>query len=284
MAFFTEYRGRNNDRGPSGEIWADLDAVLLGARPDKGVHYFDDFYNLSQHVSDQDTQQYGSYIDTGVLIKALNELDADALVPLGVCRVSGNDADNDEGVLATHGVQANVSSTASKKHPLWFEGRFRKSDVTDNGIGMFLGLAFDDGSGTVAPITNTLALTDDGLELGAFSFLGFHIAADDGNAIQFTYKAEGQTAVVISANLQAVVADTWYKVGFKYSPQYPASKRIKIYINGVEQSSYVTETQIAAATFPDDEPLGLTFVSKVGTGSLTVTHDLDWWRVAQLHD
>lgn len=262
----------DTDRTPSNAIWGDCPklGILEGSVP--GVYLFDDFLSFPDHVSDQNTQRYSSYIDTGVTIKQL------AGVKYGQIEIAGNDADNDEGVLSDYGPLFYIQDAkASKK--LWFEARWKKASVANDALATFLGLAYDHGSGV--PVTNTLCLTDDDANLGAFSFLGFHVDQADGDALDFVYKAEGQSAVVKIAVVQALVADTWYKLGFVYDPAFPADKRIKIYVNGVEQTTYVTETNIAAATFPDDEGLARVWAAKVGAAA-EVKSQLDWWGAAQL--
>ncbi len=266
------YKGDNSGTGPSPNLWADCpwnEAIL---DPNKGYGLFDDFLNFSDHISDQSVQGYDSYIDTGVTIQQL------AGVVGGQVEIAGNDADNDEGVLSTHGPIVQVSDTAGSDKALWFEARVAKASIADNALGMFIGLAFDHGNGV--PVAKTLCLTDNDAALGAFSFLGFHVDNADGDALDTVYKADGQAAQVVQAGVQTLAASTFYKLGLKYDPKEVPSKRIKFFVDGTEQTSYVTATNIAAATFPDAEPLGLVFCTKVGTAA-EVKAQLDWWRVFQ---
>ena len=274
MAFtpLVQYKGKNSDRGPSPIIWADLPRDIQD--PNVGFELFDDFTNFSKHISDQDTQQYASYIDTGVTITQL------AGVVGGQVQVAGNDADNDEGILCTHGPLAQVSDTAGDDRKLWFEARIKKASVADDGVGFFVGLAFDHGSSV--PLSGVEALVNNTGALGAFSFLGFHVDNDDADALNFVYKAEGQAQVDAIAGVQALAADTFYKVGFAFDPKAETAKRIKVYVDGTEQTTYVTGTNIAAATFPDAEPLGLCLATKVGAAA-EVKVTMDWWKVAQLY-
>jgi hypothetical protein len=265
--------GANTGRYPSPAIWSSCPIEELQADPGKGLYFHDDFENFSQHVSDQDTQKYASYIDTGVTIKQL------AGVENGVIEIAGNDADNDEGVLSGHGPMVNIQDAKANKK-LWFEARVKKASIANNALAMFIGLAFDSNGGV--PISKTLALTDDDGSLGAFAFLGFHVDQADGDAMDFVYKAHGQTAVVVIAGVHVPVADTYVKLGFVYDPAADAAKRIAVFVDNVEQTTYVTETNIATATFPDNEHLSLCWVTKVGTGSAEVKAQMDWWRLAQL--
>jgi hypothetical protein len=271
-----KYGGYNDGRGPSAGLWGDLPPDL-GADPNCGFVVGDDFLNFSQHISAQDVQEYSSYIDTGVTMTQQATITT-LLNEAGVMVMGGNDADNDEGVLATHGPITQVSDTAGDAKKMWFEAKWKKASVADNALAVFIGLAFDNGS--AVPVTNTLCLTDDDGALGAFSFLGFHVDQANGDSMDFVFKAEGQTAVVVKSGVHVPVADTYVKLGFKYDPSAPPAKRIAIYIDGVEQTTYVTATQIAAATFPDAEPLGFTYCGKVGAAA-EVLSQVDWWFCGQ---
>lgn len=274
MTVSVEYAGFSGGNRPSPKIWGDCPwrQIAIGQRA--GVILHDDFTNLSQHITDQVVQQYASYIDTGVTITQL------AGVVGGQAEIAGNDVDNDEGVLATHGPIVEVNDTVGSKFKMWFEARVSKASIADNALAMFIGLAFDHGSGV--SVAQTGCLTDDDGALGAFSFLGFHVDQANGDAIDFVYKAEGQSAVVVKAGIQVPVINTFYKLGMKYDPEKPGSKQIALFVDGVRNGTYVTSTQIAAVTFPDAEPLGLAWCTKVGTNAAIVKAQLDWWRVAQV--
>lgn len=264
--------GSDTTRNFSQAIWGDCPVAAIKEGSIPGVIVEDDFENFAQHISDQDTQKYSSYIDTGVTIKQL------AGVDYGVIEIAGNDADNDEGVLSGYAPVFNIQD-AKASGQLWYETRWKKASVADNALASFMGLAYDFGDGV--PVSKTLCLTDDDGALGAFSFIGFHVDQADGDALDFVYKAEGQTAVVKIAGVQALAADTWYKLGFVYNPRAIADERIKIYINGAMQSTYVTETNIATATFPDNEGLAPVWAAKVGAAA-EVKSQMDWFRCIQL--
>lgn len=272
MTNFTQYRDpTDTSEGPSPIIWADCPTLEIAHDPGRGFHYFDDFTNFGQHVSDQDTQQYASYIDTGVTMKQLPG------VISGQMQVAGNDADNDEGILCSHGPLVQISTADPKK--LWFECRIKKASIANNGVSFFAGLAFDHGSSVPLSSANTLA--DNTGAPGAFSFLGFHVDAADGDAINFMYRAEGQAQTDAIAGVAVPVADTFVKLGFVYDPAgEDPDKRIAVYVNGAKSNTYITQTNLEAATFPDAEPLGLMLATKVGAAS-EVKVTMDWWRVAQ---
>ena len=271
MSNFVEYRdATDTSEAPSPIIWADCPVSEI-TQKGTGVHYFDDFTNLSKHITDQDTQQYASYIDTGVTISQLPG------VVGGQVQVAGNDADNDEGHLCSHGPVGQISTAAPKK--MWFECRIKKASIANNGVSMFVGLSFDHGSSV--PLSSANTLTDDDGDPGAFSFLGFHNDAADGDAIDFMYRAEGQAQTVGIAGVAVPVADTFVKLGFVYDPDNVDAEKIAVYVNGVKSTTYITQANLEAATFPDAEPLGLALYTKVGAAS-EVKVTMDWWKFAQM--
>ena len=172
-----------------------------------------------------------------------------------------------------------VSDTAADAKKLWFEARVKKASVTDEGSAMYVGLGWDHTTGTSVAVTT--CLTDDEAELGAFSFLGFLCDLSNADSWDFTYMADAQTAVTKIAGVDVAVADTFVKLGFVYDPDAPSTKRIKVFVNNVEQTTYVTATNIGTATFPDAEPMAMVWAVKVGTAAESKAQ-MDWWRAAQL--
>jgi hypothetical protein len=260
--------------GPSYEIWHDCPVAEIHQDPAVGYGHFDDFVHCpTLSAGAGDSLNYLAYGDTGVTIKA------QAGVSGGVAEVAGNDADNDESVLSTGAPAFVVSDTASAARKLWYECRIKKASIANNACALFNGLAWDHGDGV--SVAKTICLTDDDANLGAFSFLGFHVDQADGDAIDFVVKAEGGAQTVIKAGVAVPEADTWIKLGFKYDPDEVTSKRIKIYVDNVLQSTFVTGTQIAAATFPDAEPMAMAWAAKVGAAAESKAQ-MDWWRCYQL--
>lgn len=276
MGVMTVYPRRNRGsemttRERSPNIWFDCpyEQIRNGELP--GVAFGDDFTNFSQHVSDQDTQQYSSYIDTGVTIKALP-------VEYGVIEVAGNDADNDEGSITTGGNTGTIfklsDAASSRTGPLWFECRIKKASVSDNAAAFFIGLAEEGLAGA-----DTL-VNDTGVFKTTADCIGFRVLQDNGEEIDFTWQKASQTNQEL-ANIDTMVADTYVKLGFKYDPKQPTASRLRVYINNIEYTTAVTGAQMQAATFPEGEELALLFATKVGTAAESKLQ-LDWWYAAQL--
>lgn len=286
MGNIVNYRDTDGDTTayPSQVIWADCPVYEMLVDPQRGNYFHDDFMNApsaaagaSGTIGLSPGNGYIFYGDAGVLMKA----EANATEGNGQSlQVSVNDSDNDEGIMSVGAPAFMISDTAAyANRKLWFEARIKSATVANNGVSQFIGLAWDFGAG-VSIAAAAEGLVDDTGSLGAFSFIGFHQDAADGDAWNFVVKAEGQAETEIISGVDVAVADTYAKFGFVFDPAAPASKRIRIYVDGVESSTYVTDTQIAAATFPDGESLAPAWATKVGAAA-AVLCNLDWWRCAQ---
>jgi len=273
-SIYTDYKDLNSGTGPSPALWADCPLAQIADDANVAVQVYDDFMNFSQHISAQNTQQYASYIDTGVtLTQAADQGLGGHLV------VAGNDADNDEGSITTGGNTGTsflISDTAGSEKKLWFEARIKKASVADNALALFVGLSEE---GLAAANT----LVDDTGEVASKDLIGFQTLHADGDALVFCYRKAGAAKQTIALNTASAVltAATYVKVGFKYDPAEVAAKRIKVYVDGVEQSTYGTAANIAAVTFPDGEELAMLFATKVGAAAESKGY-MDWWRCVQL--
>lgn len=281
-----DYRGNlanistaDTGRGPSMAIWASCPVLQIIEDPSKGLYFFDDFVNPPSLSADSASTMYDTYIDTSNTILGLAGTTANYG---GILRLSADATDNDAPVVTTGGGAGSpfiIGNTAGTAFKLWFEGRIRKSSITDNQAAFFLGLAQ---AGTAAD--NGLLEDDTGDVVNSISVIGFRVKNDNGEELDFVYQDAAQTAPTeVIANISAMVADTWIKLGFVYDPAETADKKIKIFVNGAEQSTYVTTTNIDAATFPEND--GLTPTVGLKTGEATaVTLDMDWWRCAQVYN
>jgi len=258
-------------RRPSPNIWADCPVLDLIENPERGLYFWDDFQNFPKHSTAQQVQKYASYIDTGVTIQQI------ATDRYGVLQIAGDDADNDEGSITTGGNTGGLAviGDSGAEGKLWFEARIAKSTIADNGKAFFVGLAEEGLAGADTLVNDTGAFADK-------DCFGFRVLQDNGEEVDLVWKKAGQTVQEV-ANIATMAADTYIKLGFIFDPSAPTTKRIRLFINNVEYTTYITGTNIAAATFPDGEELALLLATKVGTGSLTTTFNMDWWRLAQLY-
>lgn len=262
--------GVNDDRGPSPALWGRIREVI---DPNDAYEIFDDFLNfggtVTTNVGTYSSSGGGwtSYEDTGGSIKNL------ATESGGVVRITTDTTDNDECWLQPGSVTSvfgAISDTDGSDKLLIFEARVRLGQTATGNA--FIGMS-EEGLAAADTITDAGAFADK-------DCIGFLILEDDSDGIDFVYKKAGQTIVTKIAVAQAVTASTWYKLGFIYDPNAVADKRITVFVDGVDEGTYVTATNIATATFPDGEELNPLFGVKNSTTTATVL-DIDWYRAYQ---
>lgn len=190
----------------------------------------------------------------------------------------GAGANEEIGICSGDGTQqlGQISDTAGADYITAFECRFKLSNVTDGKAATFIGLAQP---GIVA---NGGIIDATGGPMANKAAIGFNVLADDGDSLDFCYQGASQTRQDAIAGVAALTADTFVKAGFVYDPTAPASKRIRVFINNVESSTYVTAANIAAATFPDAEALTFAAIQKGIAGSVALEAAIDWWAFAQV--
>lgn len=279
-ALYTPQVGQSGGRGLSPRLWSRVDGQALA--PDgasNGYMIADDFLSFGGTVATNVgtySNGYKSYEDNS------NTITQVATEVGGVLRFTGAAADNNESWLQSGystGVLGKISDTAGSDKLMIFEARFRVSSVVDDVCSLFLGLTEEGLAAQNTKVDDTGVFADK-------DRIGFETVHTNGGttgtnaALNFIYEKAGQTAQTLISGVKTLVADTWYKVGFVYDPAAEASKRIRVYVDNVEQSTYVTATQIATATFPDGEELAFLAGMKAGTATAS-NLDLDWWAFYQ---
>ena len=186
------------------------------------------------------------------------------------------DADNNEAYLGTGSGAFVISDTAGEDRELIFECQFKKSSITDDELDMFIGLA------SPAAIAAGGLVDGTGIPLvNGGSFCGFNTVTAAGEILQAGHKAAGDAAITaVIASSATLVADTYVKAGFRYNPRAIGAERIEWWINGTKQTTFTTSTQIAAATFPDQEEMCMAVLWKIGD-TVTEVGTLNWWRIWQ---
>lgn len=244
---------------------------MLDKDPSQIVHVFEDFNNVPVFASTTSQNGWYTYQDTGVTMQG-------SPTEMGVLEVAGNATDNDEGILTSGGNLAGsfkISTTDGSKFMVGFEARLKKASIADNALAFFIGLGEE---GLAAANT----LVDDTGAVADKDHIGFHVDHAAGETLDAVYGKESGTQKVNVAGVDTLVADTYVKVGFLYNPSAPAAKKIAWFINGKEQSTYVTNTLLTtAADFPAGEELALLFATKVGAAA-EVKAQLDWWGAFML--
>lgn len=245
MSNYVRYTGENN-RGPSPIIFGDIAKCYHDQWVGKCVVVYDDFQNVGVLTSAGATGAPYTYQDGGVTIKGSTALpDLGSTGALGEIRIvhDGTDADEGSFQLGSGSGVFRLETTAANAGKVMFECRVRKSTIVDNGLAFFAGL----GTGDVA--TNYLADSTGDL-IAAKGFIGFQNLHDDGDHVDTLYQEISQTKAQVLANAATMVANTFMKLGFIYDPGFPDDKKIKFFVDGVDTGTYVTKTQMDAATFP----------------------------------
>lgn len=270
------YKHRSDNDGRfSQAIWADLPDELF-TDPNAGIYRLEDFHNFGQ--SYPVANNIGFYVGRAGPYKSFEDTSAAiAQDPTrrGTLKMTLPATDNKEAWLQSNSGVGNLGAitSGSSGRKTWFEasGVEFSQIVTQN---FRVGLA-EEG----LAVENVVA--DDGTQPDK-DFVGFSIDEDASATLNFTYSKAGQTAQIPIATLQTIVADTAYNLGFVFDPTDPnVSRRLRVFLNGAEQTTYVTATQIAAATFPSGEELAFLIGGKT-SGAAAKTFYCTGWRFAQV--
>lgn len=244
-------------RGVSESILNKLSFEKAGLYGRDGYTYFNDFLAATAAIV--------SYSGTGCTVGGTPDLAG------GGIRISMDGTANDEASWGPS--DANTApyaiNTASNLGRVAFEIRLRKSLVSNNS------LAFVAGLGKRGLVADNL-LADSTGALADVDFIGFQVLNAAGGTVNFVYRKTGQTLQTAIAGVATLTADTFVKLGFVYDPRAETSKRIRVFVNGTESTTYVTGTNIAAATFPLAVALNPVCGAIVGSGAAAATLDADW--------
>lgn len=288
QALFTGHMGQSQ-RTVQTRMWQQLAGQALS--PDgvaRGNLLYDDFqtfYPVTVTTAAGQLQPgngYFAYIEADATVGSIKPV-ADKMG--GVIKLltstDSADGDNHDTVLGTNGnvgVLGKISDTAGSDKALVADFRFQLASVTDGDGSVFLGLGE---KGLCA--ANTPIQDDSGHTLSDDDVIGFFIGEDDNDALKFVYRKNGGALQTVLTYGTALAKDTWYQAGFIYNPAAPPAKRIKIFVDNVEQSTYVTATNIAAATFPDGEDLAMYAAIKGSDDNDAQSFLLDSWAFFQAH-
>lgn len=255
-------------------LWNDCPIAELLHYEADGFFHMDDFNNQGAISTTAATGKYASFADAACTITQMSTEKG------GVLQLLTSATDNDDVTVTTGGNVGHmcaVSETAGNQYnlPLWFECRFKVQHIANTEKSIFLGLS--------APaLASASGIFSDADALSSQNYVGFLQSAAAGATIDAIWRAAGQATVTNLAAVNTMVADTYVKLGFHYNPNASASKRLTWYKNNVEQSTYGTNTQLTAATFPAAAALTLTAALKSAAANARVLQ-LDWWALAQLY-
>ena len=277
----TDYKGDATGSGTSPNLWGDCPLVEMIADSNVGYQWHDEFLHFPTIATTNVKDPYYFFADAGITC-----LGSTAALGGALTIVQDGSHDNDEGWLqyGTHVYSPfMISDTAGSDKKLWFEARVKVSSIVDDVLAMFVGLA-------EVGVCAAEYKTDDTGVLADKDYIGFDtLHVNSGTAgtnalVNVVYNLSGQTAKTLITTAHTLVANTHVNLGFVYDPDEETAKRIKFYVDNVEQSTYVTATQIATATgvaFPDAQYMAPTVGTKLGS-AVAGTLTMPWWRIAQL--
>lgn len=285
---WTTYKGQPNSRSLSPRLWNAARGVAQSPEGTfNGYGWFDDFLSFGNitvtTAAGQLQPPFGmhAYIEVDATVGSIKNLatEVGGVIKL-LTSTDATDGDNHQtslGMGANVGTMFKITDTAGSEKALIFEARFRLPSVTNGDGSVFIGLGEEALGAAATPLADS-----SGHVLASKDLIGFVVFEDDNDALKFVYRKAGQATVTVMTWGTALAANTWYKVGFIYDPDHAdTNKKIRIFINNTEQSTGVTATNIAAATFPDDEELTM-YASIIASGDNDPqSFDLDWWAAWQ---
>ena len=265
-------------RGLSPAIWQAYGFIggNLGD-PSLKPFFFDDFDKLGVMATTVSQGGYITYQDASVTIQQCAAAD-NSEGEFGVLEVSHDGTAHDEGSIELgSGVSGlvRIDDTVGERSVVAAEARIKVPTVVVGDCCFAFGLAKPGQASADAIVNTTGALDASGVD-----FVGFQTLLTSNSEIDTVYAIDSTaTTVQVKDNAGTMVADTWIKLGMVYDPMGVTNKKMKFFINGVEQGDSVTDAIITAATaFPTDEELTLLFATKILTGTATTAY-MDWWSI-----
>lgn len=295
-------------RGESQNLWKDCPWQDLRENTRFGYTFFDDFTmagNLSQSANHAlDIGQWAAWVDTNGLVAADPQLEG------GVLAIG---AGTNSGVSITMSSMAGafqIYDGTNLQRPIWFECRVAVDSVTSADRDCFIGLV-DNTTTQVATAANTVINSTTNTLATTPGLIGFHFrSTTNPTDVGVAFNIAGGT-VQYPTNLQTLALTTggaaltarsaskgFIKLGFYYNPNPPtgtlqissassgqtagnlAKPLIRFFVNGIQAAAFLTNTNVAAATFPASF-MSPTIAYK-SRSSNSNNFNVDWIRVAAL--
>ena len=274
MPLFNNLATDSSGTEPSPAIWDRLSIgdILKG----KTRFFHEDFnaFGLTTAVSSNVARynaahQWYSYESAAADVVSQLATDANGVVQASIAATSNNEQWLQGGSATA--VMFQPKTKANGGTSIFFECRVNKSVLTGNA---FFGLS-EEGSAA----DNFIA--DDGASTADKDMIGFLVLEAAPTLVTFIHKKTSGTMVTSSSSFHTLVADTFVKLGFIIDmDEWDNAKRIKTFLNGVEQSTYVTNTLYENTTnFPTGEELMPIWGGK-NVGEANIVR-CDWIRCAQ---
>lgn len=255
-SIFTDYHGRTSGRLLSPRVWQGFPAAEIKTGFKDGIFEFEDFLRFAE--ASLNIQE----ADSGATFSRVSDEHS------GVVRLTTGATDNNEANFSLDGSgEAGWVIIDDGDGDVFFESRIRVSTVTNNQGAIFVGLMEESSVGANLQTDDTGALADK-------DYVGFRTLQADTNGLDAVYRTSGGSGEQVDTNeAQVLVADTWYKVGFRYDD---TDKKLYYYVDGVIVDS--AGVAFDASDFPNGEELLPVFAIKTGEGT-TSQLDVDWVAV-----
>jgi hypothetical protein len=313
---FQSNMSANANRGPSDVIWSNCPWNSLVENPELGMTFFDDFNSSGlTNVDATGGAVRGSSMGWGFYM-AQASTGSDQALEGGVLGIGSTTQNRGVTLIGmTGGFRIITTSTLAYNRALWFEARFARSSVATTDGDYFVGLCIPALSSSLVRANYPITTTIDTLDSTNGTFLGFHSNQSTGTRggpteIAFTFNLAGGTinyptgltTCLGSANIAQTVlaANTFVKVGFMFDPNAinaivssatarqtlgnTRRKVIRIFVNGVEEPTFLSSDDVQNATAGQAFPTGfmapcVAVMPGAGAGARM---QIDWIRVAQL--
>lgn len=270
----------DTSHGCSPAIWEDVRVLELLEKPEKGLHFYDDFQDFGLPGVQTTQIQLGRYKVFNTAAGQIQKVTTINSVELmGGALQANQDTAADSSSLAQAGPAYLMSGDKSTSGVIFFEAAVAVASIAANTQGFFVGLAEVDQMtlATGVPFSSGDTITN------TWSGIGFHakIAGTGTVDTVVTDRATAFTDLGVGEGGQ-LANFTFLKLGMIYDPAADAAKRVRFFANNLECNTKYTQTLLAATTNLKANALGLVWSNVCGSVG-TASQFLRWWRVAQYY-
>lgn len=265
----------DTSRGPSGSIWATCPFDKAISDPAIGIGFFDDMLDWPLPGTQTTEVTLGRY---KVVSPASGVWETINAVPTtaeagGIVRGLA-DTDGDQIAFGTQASPFLLNSRPGGK--LYFEARVAMTGIATNNGQLFVGLGENSAMtyGAAQPLGNA----DAGNTTGAM--LGFRVLEDGLGVLVTSYQDRSATWTAVQTTSTAMAANTFIKLGFVYDP-FDSTNALTFFINGIRQSTVVSQATITAFTNLDVKGLGPCIAFYADSAGTTNYIYCDWIRAFQ---
>lgn len=266
----------DTSRGPSKAIWNKFPVMEVIADPNRGIHFFDDFNEFGLPGTQTTEINLGRYkvYNTGSTKVAQASTLNSAEVADGMISIT-TDTAGDQGVIGTHGCPILLSTTT--RGQMFFEARVATTSVSTNDGQLFVGLCESD----TVTYGAAIPLADANATASTCAMVGFNRLEDGLKVLNTSYADRAATWTDVQASAGSFTAEyTWIKLGMIFDPDN-SSRCLRFFVDGIECSSAMTKSALAALTYLDAVALGPCAAVFADSGAAAALH-IDWWRYGQL--